>query len=107
MAIPTEQKSETGTFFHRELSTPLARRLCWSGDRPLLKRLKLSVFRLGTSRGRTSGWRPSSFSKSVGFEFVTEATFSWRLPVVARVGYAHGFDAGGEDQLYFFMGHWY
>ena len=73
-----------------------------------LRRLKLAIFS-DWAQASTDPlkWQPDAFSRSLGIELVTEATFSWRLPVVARIGYAHGFDAAGEDQFYFFMGHWY
>jgi hypothetical protein len=51
--------------------------------------------------------QPSAFSRSVGAELVTEATVAWRMPVSIRMGYAWGFDPGGDHQIYVFLGQWF
>jgi hypothetical protein len=73
-----------------------------------LRRFKLSVFTdWAQARSEALHWRLEGFRRSVGFEFVTDATIGWRLPVIARTGYARGLDADGENQIYFFMGRWF
>ena len=50
---------------------------------------------------------PGQFSKSVGAELAMHAILGWRLPLDTRLGFAHGFGDGGEDQVYFFTGSWF
>ena len=73
-----------------------------------LRRLKLAAF---TDWGQASAdpldYAPDAFRRSAGAELVTESTLGWRLALSARLGYAHGFDDDGEDQMYFFLGNWF
>lgn len=73
-----------------------------------LRRLKLAAFSdWGQARDDSFALEPDGWKRSVGGEIVSEATLGWRLPFSGRVGYAHGFDEGGEHQFYFFLGNWF
>lgn len=73
-----------------------------------LRRFKLALFtdwgQAGNSPLEAS---PSAFKRSVGAEVVAQTTIAWRLLVSARMGWARGLDADGEDQIYFFLGRWF
>ncbi|MEE2789681.1 MAG: BamA/TamA family outer membrane protein, partial [Myxococcota bacterium] len=73
-----------------------------------LRRFKLSVFTDWAQAGNSPlTWTEERFARSVGAEFVSQATLGWRLPLNIRLGYAHGFKAAGETQVYFFLGNWF
>lgn len=73
-----------------------------------LGRLKMSVFSdIAQASDDPLEARPGAFKKSLGLELLTETTVAWRQPFNVRVGWAHGLDAGGEGQLYFFLGNWF
>ena len=73
-----------------------------------LRRAMVSVF---TDWAQASNdpleFSPGAFKRSVGAELLGEATLGWRLPLGARMGYAYGFDEGGDHQIYVFVGPWY
>jgi hypothetical protein len=79
------------------------------GTVPLFfKRTKLSLFTdWAQATNESFEWSDDAFQRSVGAEVVTEATLGWRIPVSVRTGYAKGFKASGEHQVYFYLGRWF
>jgi outer membrane protein assembly factor BamA len=73
-----------------------------------VRRLKLAAFTdWGQAKTTPLDFEPDGFRRSAGAEVITETTLGWRLLLSMRLGYAHGFDDDGEEQIYFFLGNWF
>ncbi|MBU0553164.1 BamA/TamA family outer membrane protein [Myxococcota bacterium] len=97
------------TLLSAEYRLPLAQVFAGPSTVPLfLRSLKLAIFTdWGQADTAPLEISPDRFHRSAGVELLTEATFGWRKPWDSRVGWARGFDEGGEDQIYFFVGQWF
>lgn len=72
------------------------------------RRMKLALFTdWGQADSAPLSPAPDRFKRSLGAEIVSDAVIAWRRSMSVRLGYAHGVDADGEGQLYFFVGQWY
>ena len=73
-----------------------------------MRRMKLALFTDWAQASRSPlELDPDAFSRSVGIEFVTQATLAWRIPFNARLGWANGLDDAGEQQFYLYLGSWF
>ncbi|MBI3897941.1 MAG: hypothetical protein HY308_06550 [Gammaproteobacteria bacterium] len=52
----------------------------------------------------TDGSNPDERKTGAGFELNTDAAFNYWLRLDLRLGYAHGFDDGGKDEVYLHLG---
>ena len=50
------------------------------------------------------GSEPEEYRSAAGVEMLAEINLFYAFNLDLRVGYAHGFDDGGEDELYLTVG---
>jgi outer membrane protein assembly factor BamA len=50
------------------------------------------------------GGKPEKYSTGAGMEMNARVILFYELPFNLRLGYAHGFDAGGANQVYLRVG---
>ncbi len=94
--------------FTAEYRLPLFEIYAGPSSTPIfLRDLKLALFSdLGQAANHLNpGF--TAYSKSVGAEFLLSTTLGWHQTYEARLGYAHGLDDQGEDQIYMFLGSWF
>lgn len=98
---------QTGTQFH--LANVEYRMPLWTPDVGpwtlpfFVRRLYLAAFAdYGAAIDELTGFEP--FLLGVGGELRLQSTIGYALPASFRLGYAHGFNKGGEDQVYVLYG---
>jgi hypothetical protein len=82
----------------------------WRVERGAMVPLPIALHQLSGSVFVDSGavWRegrkPDAYRNGAGAELMTDAGLFYSMRFSLRLGYAHGFDQGGEDQVYLRIG---
>ena len=82
----------------------------WRVERGVMIPLPIALHQLSgtvfvdTGAVWSQGHSPDDYRTGAGFELMTDTALFYSARFSVRLGYAHGFDTGGENQVYLRLG---